>query len=115
MLEERLNVDRSNAQHVISLVLSVHALVCVVVGPLTGHIADRISSRKGALLVSLSCELVGTIIVAAAPSGMLYLLSIWLFVPRVSDVLTKSVLKLPFSSAAALSLPSAEMQHGLSV
>uniref|UniRef100_A0A093VEX9 Putative MFS-type transporter C18.02 n=1 Tax=Talaromyces marneffei PM1 TaxID=1077442 RepID=A0A093VEX9_TALMA len=68
MLEERLNVDRSNAQHVISLVLSVHALVCVVVGPLTGHIADRISSRKGALLVSLSCELVGTIIVAAAPS-----------------------------------------------
>lgn len=69
MLEERLNVDQSNAQYVISLVLSVHALVCVVVGPITGHFADRISSRKGALLVSLSCELVGTIIVAAAPSG----------------------------------------------
>ncbi|RAO73567.1 uncharacterized protein BHQ10_009579 [Talaromyces amestolkiae] len=68
MLEERLNVDRSNAQYVISLVLSVHALVCVVAGPITGHIADRISSRKGALLVSLSCELIGTTIVAAAPS-----------------------------------------------
>ncbi|EED15908.1 MFS transporter, putative [Talaromyces stipitatus ATCC 10500] len=68
MLEENLNVDPAKAQYVISLVLSVHALVCVIAGPITGHTADKISSRKGALLVSLSCELVGTVIVAAAPS-----------------------------------------------
>jgi MFS family permease len=70
MLEDRLNVDPSNAQYITSAVLSVHALVCVIVGPPTGHLADKVSSRKGALLVSLAFELVGTIIVAAATSGI---------------------------------------------
>lgn len=102
MLEERLNVDRSDAQYVISLVLSVHALVCVVVGPITGHIADRISSRKGALLVSLSFELVGTIIVAAAPSGIAPAFR-FDFCSKFVDGLTKSDSKLPFSSAVELS------------
>ncbi|OKL58641.1 hypothetical protein UA08_06326 [Talaromyces atroroseus] len=68
MLEDRLNVDPSDAQYITSAVLSVHALVCVIVGPATGHLADKIPSRKGSLLVSLAFELVGTIIVAAATS-----------------------------------------------
>lgn len=69
MLEKRLGVDPSDAQYITSAVLSVHALVGVVLGPVTGYVADKISSRKSGLLVSLAFEIVGTIIVAVATSG----------------------------------------------
>ncbi|KXG47828.1 Tetracycline resistance protein, TetA/multidrug resistance protein MdtG [Penicillium griseofulvum] len=68
MLEDRLRLDPTKTQTTTSALLSTHALVCFVSGPFIGNLADKIPSRKGPLLVSLGGEIVGTIIIAAAPS-----------------------------------------------
>lgn len=70
MIEDRLHLDPSKTQDITSVALSVHALVCFVSGPIIGHLADKFSSRKGPLLLSLMGEIIGTIIVAAATSCM---------------------------------------------
>ncbi|KAF4243937.1 hypothetical protein CNMCM6805_010448 [Aspergillus fumigatiaffinis] len=68
MIEDRLHLDPSKAQGFTSAALSIHALVCFASGPVIGHLADKVSSRKGPLLLSVVEEIVGTILVAAAPS-----------------------------------------------
>ncbi|KAJ5356722.1 MFS transporter [Penicillium concentricum] len=68
MLEDRLQLDPTKTQTTTSALLSTHALVCFASGPFIGNFADRIPSRKGPLLVSLGGEILGTIIIAAAPS-----------------------------------------------
>ncbi|KAJ5812874.1 MFS transporter [Penicillium robsamsonii] len=68
MLEDRLQLDPTKTQTTTSALLSTHALVCFLSGPFIGNLADKIPSRKGPLLVSLGGEIVGTIIIAAAPS-----------------------------------------------
>ncbi|KAJ6023710.1 hypothetical protein N7540_004507 [Penicillium herquei] len=68
ILEQRLHVDESKTQATTSLVLTVHALVCLVSGPLTGYLADKCSNRQLPLLASLGAELVGTVIIMVAPS-----------------------------------------------
>ncbi|KAJ5690909.1 hypothetical protein N7488_012476, partial [Penicillium malachiteum] len=74
ILEQRLHVDESKTQATTSLVLTVHALVCLVSGPLTGYLADKCSNRQLPLLTSLGAELVGTIIIMVAPSVPVLLL-----------------------------------------
>ena len=74
ILEQRLHVDESKTQATTSLVLTVHALVCLVSGPLTGYLADKCSNRQLPLLASLGAELVGTIIIMVAPSGISHVL-----------------------------------------
>ncbi|KAF4153833.1 hypothetical protein CNMCM6069_000258 [Aspergillus lentulus] len=68
MIEDRLHLDPSKTQRITSAALSIHALVCFVSGPVIGHLADKVSSRKGPLLLSVVGEIIGTILVAAAPS-----------------------------------------------
>ncbi|KAF4185604.1 hypothetical protein CNMCM7927_006422 [Aspergillus lentulus] len=68
MIENRLHLDPSKTQRITSAALSIHALVCFVSGPVIGHLADKVSSRKGPLLLSVVGEIIGTILVAAAPS-----------------------------------------------
>lgn len=72
MLEQRLGVDESELQATTSLVLTVHALVCLVAGPLTGWLADKAPNRRLPLLLSLGAELVGTVIIMLAPNRMVY-------------------------------------------
>jgi MFS family permease len=79
MIEDRLHLHPSKAQGFTSAALSIHALVCFASGPVVGHLADKVSSRKGPLLLSVVGEIIGTILVAAAPSGMQSSLSLqWL-------------------------------------
>ncbi|KAJ5931103.1 hypothetical protein N7466_006596 [Penicillium verhagenii] len=68
MLEERLGIDESELQETTSLVLTVHALVCLVAGPLTGWLADKAPNRRLPLLLSLGAELVGTVIIMLSPN-----------------------------------------------
>ncbi|KAJ5652895.1 hypothetical protein N7507_010321 [Penicillium longicatenatum] len=68
MLEKRLGIEESELQATTSLVLTVHALVCLVAGPLTGWLADKAPNRRLPLLLSLGAELVGTVIIMLAPN-----------------------------------------------
>ncbi|KAJ5771614.1 hypothetical protein N7520_002143 [Penicillium odoratum] len=74
MLEQRLGIDESELQETTSLVLTVHALVCLVAGPLTGWLADQAPNRRLPLLLSLGAELVGTVIIMLAPNLPILLL-----------------------------------------
>lgn len=69
MLESRLHVDKSQTQSVTSLVLSVHAAVSMIAGPLIGYFADKFENRKYSLLMSLGAEMIGTVVIMIAPSG----------------------------------------------
>lgn len=71
MLEGRLRVRKSQMQATTSLVLSAHALACLIAGPLTGYLADRAPSRRFSLIASLGVEMIGTVIIMVAPTGML--------------------------------------------
>lgn len=71
ILEDRLHFDPSKTQATTSAVLSIHALACLIAGPITGYLADKFPSRRGPLLVSLGAEALGTFIIAAATSRML--------------------------------------------
>ncbi|KAJ5178342.1 major facilitator superfamily domain-containing protein [Penicillium coprophilum] len=68
ILEDRLQLDPAKTQTTTSALLSTHAFVCFISGPFIGSLADKISSRKVPLLLSLGGEILGTIIIAAAPS-----------------------------------------------
>lgn len=70
MLEDRLQVDKSQTQATTSIVLSVHALVSMLAGPIIGHLADKIPNRKGSLIMSLSTEMIGTVIIMLSTSGV---------------------------------------------
>lgn len=74
MLEDRLHVDSSRTQFLTSAILAIHGAVAIVTSPIIGHFADQSSNRKTSLLYSLSASLVGTVMVACAPSvWMLFL------------------------------------------
>ena len=74
MLEDRLQVHSSRTQSLTSAILAIHGAVAIVTGPIIGHFADQSSNRKTSLLYSLSASLVGTVLVACAPSlWMLFL------------------------------------------
>lgn len=68
MFQSRLHVNPSQIQELTSAALAVHGAVSVVFGPIIGHFADKTSNRKMALLLSLFACIVGTGMVAGAPS-----------------------------------------------
>lgn len=68
MLEIRLGVPHAQLQTLTSLILAVHGMVSVVSGPIIGHFADKISSRKIPLQISLLACICGTGMVAGATS-----------------------------------------------
>lgn len=74
MLEDRLQIHSSRTQSLTSAILAIHGAVAIVTGPIIGHFADQSSNRKTSLLYSLWASLVGTVLVACAPSlWMLFL------------------------------------------
>lgn len=66
MLEDRMQLDPSRTQAMISSILAVSALSAIVSSPIVGHYADRVSSRKTPLLAGLCVELITTFGVAAS-------------------------------------------------
>ncbi|PQE15107.1 MFS transporter protein [Rutstroemia sp. NJR-2017a BVV2] len=68
MLQNRLHVEESQVQTLSSAVLALHGAVAVVFSPIIGHLADKSSSRKKSLLLSLGFCIIGTFMVAGATS-----------------------------------------------
>ncbi|PQE22036.1 MFS transporter protein [Rutstroemia sp. NJR-2017a BBW] len=68
MLQNRLHVEPLQVQTLSSAVLALHGAVAVVFSPIIGHLADKSSSRKKSLLLSLGFCIVGTLMVAGATS-----------------------------------------------
>ena len=68
MITNRLNIDPSRTQQLTSTTLALHGFVSVVSGPVIGHFADKIESRKMPLLFSLVGCITGTLMVASTHS-----------------------------------------------
>lgn len=71
MLEDRLHYNPSYTQPLTSSLLVVHGFFILVSAPVIAHFSDKTPNRKGALLVALGGAIVGTLIIAVAPSRML--------------------------------------------
>ncbi|KAJ5525112.1 hypothetical protein N7494_011762, partial [Penicillium frequentans] len=85
MITERLHIDPSQVQQLTSTTLALHGFVSVVSGPIIGHFADKIESRKIPLLFSLSGCITGTLMVASTHS-------IWIMlIGRVMQGIAESV------------------------
>ncbi|KAK2882610.1 hypothetical protein FQN49_000182 [Arthroderma sp. PD_2] len=68
LFRERLHKDDVQTQRLTSAVLTLHGLVSTISGPIIGHFADKMSSRRTPLLLSLVGCIAGTILVAWSPS-----------------------------------------------
>ncbi|CAG8242091.1 unnamed protein product [Penicillium salamii] len=68
MLRVRLHANQAELQELTSLVLAIHGIVSVFSGPIIGHFADKTSSRRLPLLLSLGACIVGTGMVACSTS-----------------------------------------------
>ncbi|KAM3073024.1 hypothetical protein ACMFMG_008742 [Clarireedia jacksonii] len=68
ILQNRLHVEYSQIQTLSSAVLALHGAFAFISSPIIGHLADKSSSRKKSLLVSLGFCIIGTLMVAGARS-----------------------------------------------
>lgn len=85
MITERMHIDPSRVQQLTSTTLALHGFVSVVSGPIIGHFADKIESRKTPLLFSLCGCITGTLMVASTHS-------IWIMlIGRVMQGIAESV------------------------
>jgi predicted MFS family arabinose efflux permease len=71
MLESRLRLPPSYTQTVTTAMLTSHGLCALLSAPIIAHFADKAANRKHLLLTSLVGCVVGTLLVAGAPSGMI--------------------------------------------
>lgn len=69
IFEQRMNLDVSLIQRVTLLFLSEGALVSVLSSPITGHVADMVSSKKDLLLWSLGIVSISSLSMAVTTSG----------------------------------------------
>ncbi|KAL4957078.1 MFS general substrate transporter [Aspergillus filifer] len=64
ILRDRLQVNSSHTQFLISVVLSLNALVSIVVAPFTGYLADRVQWKNGLMLWTCAVNVIGTALTA---------------------------------------------------
>jgi MFS family permease len=69
MLEERVHIDPSKTQIYTTILLTSHGFVGLVSAPIIAHLAEKNSSQRKSLLVSLAGCLVGTLMIAFTSSG----------------------------------------------
>ena len=69
MIEKRLNLDPAYTQRFTTELLFILGLVSVPAAPVIGHFADKTTSRKIPLLISLVGCTIGTLLVASTPSS----------------------------------------------
>jgi MFS family permease len=74
IFENRIHTHRSQTQHLTSAILAIHGLCSAISGPVIGHFADKLSSRKSLLLVALAGCVLGTALIACAHSLYLFFL-----------------------------------------
>ncbi|PYH86121.1 MFS general substrate transporter [Aspergillus uvarum CBS 121591] len=66
ILETRLQQPASRIQTLTSLILSMNALVSIILAPVTGYLADKLSSRNGLLVAAWVVNMLGTAVTAWA-------------------------------------------------
>ncbi|RAL16596.1 MFS general substrate transporter [Aspergillus homomorphus CBS 101889] len=64
ILEGRLQQAAARTQALTSLILSMNALVSIVLAPLTGYLADQLSSRNSLLIAAWVVNMLGTAVTA---------------------------------------------------
>jgi MFS family permease len=69
MIEKRLHLDPAYTQRFTTELLFILGLISVPAAPIIGHFADKTTSRKIPLLISLAGCTIGTLLVALTPSG----------------------------------------------
>lgn len=72
MIEDRLHIDPSQTQNITTALLSLHGFIALISAPIIAHFADKSSSRKFPLLISLAGCFVGTVLLSLTPSGIRY-------------------------------------------
>jgi predicted MFS family arabinose efflux permease len=72
MLEVRLHLDPSQTQRYTTILLSSYGFVGLVSAPAIAYFAEKITSQKVPLLISLAGCLVGTLMVALTSSCMVH-------------------------------------------
>jgi MFS family permease len=77
MIEIRLGLDPSQTQRFTTAMLFILGLIAVPAAPIIGHFADKTTSRKIPLLISLLGCTVGTVLVAWTPSVL------WVYAGRI--------------------------------
>lgn len=70
MLEKRLHLDPSLTQRYTTELLTSHGIIGLIVTPIVAHLAEKTKSQRTPLLISLGGCFVGTLLIAATPSGM---------------------------------------------
>lgn len=68
MLEDRIGIPRSEVQKNVSMLLAVYASASVVLSPLCGVLADKMSTRQLPFLLGLIALLLSTLLFAAGRS-----------------------------------------------
>ncbi|KAJ6137178.1 hypothetical protein N7471_003664 [Penicillium samsonianum] len=68
MIEDRLHIDPSQTQNITTALLSLHGFIALISAPIIAHFADKSSSRKFPLLISLAGCFVGTVLLSLTPS-----------------------------------------------
>ncbi|RAH81410.1 MFS general substrate transporter [Aspergillus japonicus CBS 114.51] len=66
ILETRLQQPASRIQTLTSLILAMNALVSIILAPVTGYLADKLSSRNGLLIAAWVANMLGTAVTAWA-------------------------------------------------
>lgn len=70
VLENRLAIDPALTQRLSFALLAESSVIALVSSPFIGNYADSLPSKKAVLLASLAVALAGSIVLAAATSGM---------------------------------------------
>lgn len=64
ILESRLQQPAARIQELTSIILSMNALVSIILAPVTGYVADKLSSRNWLLIAAWVVNMFGTAVTA---------------------------------------------------
>ncbi|RAH71384.1 MFS general substrate transporter [Aspergillus aculeatinus CBS 121060] len=64
ILESRLQQPAARIQALTSIILAMNALVSIILAPVTGYVADKLSSRNGLLIAAWGVNMLGTVVTA---------------------------------------------------
>ncbi|KAH8719603.1 putative MFS-type transporter C18.02 [Beauveria bassiana] len=73
-LERRVGTDPQDVQRLVSLLLALEAFAWLVTSPITGHVADRIKSRRTPLLAGLPALVISTALLYVGDSLLLWVI-----------------------------------------
>lgn len=69
VLEDRLQSPPAQTQRLTSVLLSMNALISILLAPVVGYFADKVSFRNGLLILAWVVNIVGTAITGWSTTG----------------------------------------------